>query len=109
MQHPDRPAVTDGESAIAHLRQGVYAWMDADRVLPEEGAALLAALDAALLHLTAGDRSGATPGAAARTAVEQFIAGAQRFMEDEVLKEREGQGSLAATVALLAELPLMAG
>ena len=103
MQHPDRPAVTDGESAIAPLRQSVYAWMDADRVLPEEGSVLLAALDAALRHLTAGDLP------AARTAIEQFIAGAQRFMEDEVLKERDGQGSLAVTVAMLAELPFMAG
>lgn len=87
-----------GEAEIGMLRRQTVALADADRVLPEDGRALLAALDAALLELRTGDLP------AAQAEIERFVAGAQRLIEAGVLAGREGHPPLTAARALLAEL-----
>jgi hypothetical protein len=80
------------------LRQQILALADADCVLPEDGRALLAALDAALLELALGN----VP--AARAGIERFIAEAQRLIEAGVLAGRAGRPPIATARALLAAL-----
>jgi len=87
-----------GAGEFGMLRQQILALADADCVLPEDGRALLAALDAALLDLAAGDNP------AARVGIERFIAEAQRLIEAGVLAGRTGHPPLATARSLLAAL-----
>ena len=87
-----------GAAEIDVLRQQILALADADCVRPEDERALLAALDAALLELMAGSMPGA------RAGIGRFTAGAQRLIEAGVLAGREGNATLAAARALLADL-----
>ena len=93
-----------GEAEIGRLQQQILALTDADCLRPEDGRALLAALDAALEDLAAGDRSGATQGAAARADIQRFIERAQSLMEAGVLEGRAGRPPLETARALLAAL-----
>ena len=86
------------EGEIGRLREQIVGLADADCVRPEDGAALLAALDAALLALAAGHLP------AARAGLEQFITEAQGLMAARVLAASEGDPPLAAARALLAAL-----
>jgi hypothetical protein len=90
---------------MGRLRLQCLALVDADCVLPEDGRALLAALDAALLGMTAGDLP------AARAGIERFIAGAQRLIQAGRLAGRDGHPPLEAARALLAALcsPVLRG
>jgi hypothetical protein len=86
-----------GAVEIGRLREQIVGLADADRVRPEDGAALLAALDTVRLALAAGHM------AAARAGMEQFITEAQGLMAAGVLAA-EGDPPLAAARALLATL-----
>jgi hypothetical protein len=87
-----------GEAEISMLRQQIVALADADYVLPEDGGALLAALDAAHRDLAAGNLPAAWAG------MERFIAGAQDLMEAGVLARPAGHPPLEAARALLTAL-----
>jgi hypothetical protein len=87
-----------GEAEIGTLRQRIQALLDADCVLPEDGGALLAALDAALQDLA----TGRTPAAGA--GIQRFIERAQSLMEAGVLERRAGRPPLETARALLAAL-----
>jgi hypothetical protein len=87
------------EVEIGMLRQQMVALADADCVLPEDGRALLAALDAALREAAAGDMP------AARAGIARFIAGAHGLLAAGLLAGREGHSPLAAARSLLDTLP----
>jgi hypothetical protein len=86
------------EGEIGRLREQIVGLADADCVRPEDGEALLSALDAALLALAAGHMP------AARAGLEQFIAGAEGLIAAGVLAALESDPPLAAARALLATL-----
>src|SRR5258708_30745937 len=94
MEHTDGPAARDATPLIAPLRQGVLAWMDADRVLPADGSSLLAALERAREGLT-----GENP-AAARAGIEAFIAQVQALIDAGVLEIADGHPPIAAAAAV---------
>ena len=83
---------------ISRLQEQIVALADADWVRPEDGRALLAALDRALRNVAGGDLP------AARTQMERFIAEAQGLLEGGLLAGREGRPPLEAARALLARL-----
>jgi hypothetical protein len=85
------------EGEIGRLREQIVGLADADCVRPEDGEALLAALDAVLLALAAGHMP------AARAGLARFVARAQGLMTAGVLAASEGDPPLAAARALLAE------
>jgi hypothetical protein len=97
MQQGNGPAARDGATLIAPLRQGVLAWMDADRVLPADGSCLLAMLERALGGV-AGENT-----AAARAGIEAFIDRVQALIETGLLEPAEAHPRItaAATVAVL--------
>ena len=84
------------EGEIGRLREQIVGLADADCVRPEDGEALLAALDAALLALVAGHMP------AARAGLERFVARAEGLIAARVLAASEGDAPLAAARALLA-------
>jgi hypothetical protein len=86
-----------GEAEIGMLRQQILALADADCVLPEDEGALLAALDAALQELVAGDMP------AARAGIERFIGAAHRLIEAGALAGREGNAALEAARRILSD------
>jgi hypothetical protein len=62
---------------------------DADRLRPENEGRLLAAQDAVLAELVAGDMAGA------RAGIERFVAGAEGLIAAEVLAAADGDPPLA--------------
>jgi hypothetical protein len=98
MEHGDGLAARDATPLIAPLRQGVLAWMDADRVLPADGSSLLAALDRALAGLT-GENA-----LAARAELEAFIAQVQALIEAGVLEIADGHPPLETARTILTAL-----
>jgi hypothetical protein len=86
-----------GAAAMERLREQMVGLADADRLRPEDEETLLAALDAALEELVAGDMAGA------RAGIERFVAGAEGLIAAGVLAAAEGDPPLAAARALLAE------
>ena len=103
MQHPAKPAEAAARDVIAHLQKSVHALMDADRVLPEEGMPLLAALDRAL----AGPNGASAT--SARSGIAAFSDWVQALIDAEVLDAAEGGPRIAAAAALGAGLPSAAG
>src|SRR5690349_16283258 len=61
------PAAVHVTAAITTLQHHVQAWIDGDRLLPADGASLLALLDQALEALAAGDMPAAHTGITAST------------------------------------------
>ena len=88
-----------GQSAgeIGRLREQIVGLADADCVRAEDGAALLAALDAVRLALVAGHLP------AARAGLERFVARAEGLIAAGVLTALDSDPPLAAARALLAE------
>jgi hypothetical protein len=99
MEHPDRPAVVVAGVVIAHLRQSVLAWIDADRVLPADGSCLLAILDRSAQRLTGSNAS------AARDEIEAFIDEVQALISTGVLEADDGDPLITAAAAVGALLP----
>src|SRR5216684_362896 len=94
MEQPDRAAADDARAAMAHLQQSVQALIDGDRVLPGDGASLLATLDRALEGPTAADAP------AARAGIEAFIGRVQALIEAGVLEAADGRPRIEAAAAL---------
>src|SRR5262249_1193105 len=72
LEHLDHPAAMSPRALIAHLQESVQAWIDSDRVLPADGASLLAMLNQAFAALAAEDAPAARAGIMAFTG--QFTA-----------------------------------
>jgi hypothetical protein len=83
MEYPDG-AAEDSRLLIAPLRQLVQGWIDGDRVLPADGARLLA-----LLEGLAGAK-----GAPAQAGNKAFIDGVQALIEAGLLDAAEGRLAL---------------
>jgi hypothetical protein len=64
MEHPDSPVARGPSALITHLQESVQAWIDSDRVLPADGAALLAALEHLQAELLGADAPAAQAGIA---------------------------------------------
>jgi hypothetical protein len=90
--------VAGSEVQIDMLREQIVGLADADCVRLEDEALLLAALEAVLRALAAGDLP------AARAGLVQFIAGAEGLIAAGVLAALAGDPPLAAARALLAAL-----
>lgn len=99
MQHPDMPAVMIAREAIAPLQQSVLAWMDADWLLPADGASLLALLERTLEELASENAP------AARDEIEAFIGSVEALIEAGRLEAADRQLRLAMAVALANLLP----
>jgi hypothetical protein len=81
MEHPESVPTEDGQTLISPLQQTVLAWMDGDRVLPADGAALLEGLTGA-------------KGAAARHGIEAFIDRVQALIDAGLLDAAAGRLAL---------------
>jgi hypothetical protein len=97
MQQWERDAAVVARDLIADLQQSIQAWMDADRILPADGAALLAALDQVLLGQ---DRTSAS---STQDRIEAFIFRGQELIASGVLGATDGrpQRELAAAMGAL--------
>jgi hypothetical protein len=98
MDHPDNPVAMRPTTLIAHLQERVQAWIDSDRVLPADGASLLALLDQAPDALAAG----VAP--AAPTGILAFDRGVKALIAAGVLTVGDGQPALEMAAALLVQL-----
>jgi hypothetical protein len=99
MEHLERPALVVSQVVIAHLQQSVQAWTDADRLLPEDSASLLAMLDHALGGLSQGNSP------AARSGFEAFSGRVQGLVADGVLTPEDARPRMEAAAAMGALLP----
>jgi hypothetical protein len=98
MEYPERPAEVAARDVIAHLQQSVQALVDGDRVLPDEGLPLLAALDRALAGPN-GERV-----AAAQGGIMAFVGWVQTLIAAGLLEAADGLPRIKAAAALEALL-----
>jgi hypothetical protein len=103
MEHPGRHVPADACAVIAHLKRGVQAWIDGDRVLSADGSSLLAALDRALEGLAGEGPRGTQAG------IETFTRRVQSLIDAGVLGAGDGQPQLEAAASLVSSLPSAGG
>jgi hypothetical protein len=97
-EHPTSHAA-DAPAVLAPLRRRVQAWIDSDRILPADGAALLAALDRLQAALASEDAP------AVQAGVERFVGQVQMLIEVRGLAAEEGRQPLEMAMTMLAWLP----
>src|SRR6476646_2776573 len=83
MEQPDHPEATGPATPIAHLQQRVQDWLDSDRSLPADGAALLAALSRAPEDLSAENAPAAAEMAAFALQVQALMAAGRLEIGDD--------------------------
>jgi hypothetical protein len=93
MAHPERPEGVASRVVIAHLQQSGQALMDGDRVLPDDGSSLLAALDRALAGPDGDSAS------AARAGIEAFIGWVRALVDAGVLEATDARPRIEAAAA----------
>jgi hypothetical protein len=102
-QHPDRLETASAGDRIAWLQHHVQVLMDGDRLLPVDGASLLAALDRARKGLVSRERP------AARAALEAFICGLEALIDGRVLTTGDGRPPIEAAALIAASLLAASG
>jgi hypothetical protein len=103
MEHRPNPETSGLSTLIAHLQASVQAWIDSDRVLPADGASLLATLDQIQAGLAGAGGEERAPGAAAQAGITAFVdqvqaliaAGLLEIGHDHPLIEARDAGCLA--------------
>jgi hypothetical protein len=83
------------ETAIGKLERSVQALIDGDLVLPVDGSSLLAQLETARRHLTAGD----TP--AAQSGMQSFVDRMQALLQASAFGWEEGSPQIDAARTIL--------
>jgi len=95
MRSLDRERGADVETAIGKLQRSVQALIDGDLVLATDGSSLLAQLETAGQHLTAGD----TP--AAQAGMQGFVDLVQALLQARAFEWEEGGPQIDAARTIL--------
>jgi hypothetical protein len=103
MEHPADSVAPSASSVIAHLRESVQAWIDSDRVLPADGAALQSTLDQLQEGLAGEDAP------VAQAAMQSFIRRVQELMQAGLLVAADHPPPLEAAAMLIEGLPATGG
>jgi hypothetical protein len=95
MRSVDRERGADVETAIEELQRSVQALIDGDLVLATDGGSLLAQLESARWHLSAGDRP------AAQSGMQGFVDLVQGLLQASAFGWEEGGAQIDAARTIL--------